>query len=222
MAKLLIQQKNCKEVIYAATEPRKENLSLFTIERLLSGAAEEDIQISFLFFTILGIDDLLNRFGIRRVRKLVSELLFILVEKTPDDLYADCLSFNEYVLLLPGVSKEKAYEAGVEIRKRFLALSSPILQDSELTINLAGCVIAFPEDGKTTVELLCQARDALSLAADSAQDPIQIVQPVTMKSFSLALPEIQMNRLKQLAQKQALSESFLIQQALDEFLHTQK
>lgn len=219
MAQFLVQKNKLKELVYTATETVSENASLRTIDRLLSGAAEEEILISFLIFRIAGVEAVLSELGVRRVRKLSAELLSILTDKTPDDLYVDCLSLNEYALLAPGVSKEKAQLGGVEVRKRFLDAAKVILQDTGLAVDLHGCVIAFPEDGKNTVELLCRARDALYLASQENQDPIQVAQPDPLKPFSAALPELLTERLTHYALKQSASESFIIQQALDEFLH---
>jgi hypothetical protein len=222
MAQFLVQKNKLKELVYAVTEPVQENVSLRTIDRLLSGAAEEEIFISFLIFHIAGIETVLSELGIRRVRKLSTELLTILTDKTPDDLYVDCLGLNEYALLMPGVQKDKAQLAGVEIRKRFLDAAEITLKETGLAVNLVGCVIAFPEVGKNTVELLCRARDTLFQAGKENRDSIQVAPSDPLKPFALALPGLLTERLTQYAQKQSASASFVIQQALDEFLHKNK
>ena len=218
MAQLLMKNRKVADVVAAGTDFPGENLAGQTIERLLSGAADEQILISFLFLRINDLRTLREKFSTRRVRKLVLELFSILLDKTPDDLYADCLGPNEFILLLPGVSKEKTAEAGEEIRRRFLAKAQKIINDSDVAIELQGSVVAFPGDGDTTAELLCQARDAFALASKDGGGFIQIVQPTRYQKYSMELPEIQICRMRRLANDLCVEEDRLIRQAIDEFL----
>ncbi len=218
MATILIQKRNLTELARIATVIPNENESIRILNRLLSGAAEEQISISFLILRIQKLDDLLDRFRIRYVRKMVSELLTILVQQTPDELYVDCLGYNEFLLLLPGVSKEETCRVGREIHQRFLHVEKNIHPSSDLGFELIGCVFSFPEDGKNWVELLCQARDTLSLNYPPGEN-IRLIIPLPLQSYSLELTEIAFTRLRRLAEHLGFSESFLFRQALDEFLH---
>ncbi len=219
MANILIHKKHVSDLIKTATEYPPDSTTLRTIDRLLSGAATEDVSLSFLLFQIGDLETLLQNFHIRRVRKIVSGLFDILLNQTPDDLYVDCLGPNEIILLLPGVGKEKARDAGEEIRRRFLTMAREILNDPSTAIDLRGSVVAFPEDGKCVAELLCQARDALSLSRENPEQSIQIGKPASCQPYSIELPEILIRRMRRFTQSLDVMESTFIRQALDEFLH---
>ncbi len=218
MAQIFSRNKSFTELVQTASQKIEKNQVYENVDRLLIGAAKEGLLLSFLYMRIPGLFELYSRFPVRRVRKLVSDFLKILIDKTPDDIYVDCPDPNEFALLLPGVSKEDVQQAGMDIRRRFLELSKSILKDDSINIDLIGSVVSFPEDGANCVELLCQARDAMHLASEDGAEPIQIAEPYENVKLSVNFSAIQIKRLKKIAESQQFSEISLIREAIDQIL----
>ncbi len=218
MAQIFTRNKSLTDLLQTASQKIETNQVYENIDRLLIGAAKEGLLLSFLFMQITDLFELYSRFPVRRVRKLVSDFLKVLIDKTPDDIYVDCPGPNQFGLLLPGVSKEDVQQAGNDIRRRFLELSKSILQDDSIKIDIIGSVVSFPEDGANCAELLCQARDALYLASVDGADPIQIAEPYENVKLSVNFSTIQVERLKKVAESQQFSETSLIREAVDQLL----
>jgi GGDEF domain-containing protein len=218
MAQIFSRNKSFNELLQTASQKLEANQVYTNVDRLLIGAAKEGLLLSFLYMRITDFFVLYDRFPVRRVRKLVSDFLKILIDKTPDDIYVDCPGPNEFALMLPGVSKEDVQKAGLDIRLRFLDLCQSILKDDSIKIDIIGSVVAFPEDGANCSELLCQARDAMHLAIEDGADPIQIAKPYENVKLSVNFSATQIKRLKKIAESQQFTEQSLIREAIDQIL----
>lgn len=222
MGKKLVPKQHLDDMLDSVIQNPANNPSHFTIDRLLSSAVQEEISLTFLFLKIFPMRELLMKCNDRRIKKLAKTLLYILLNNTPDDIYVDCTGFNEFLLLLPGVPAEEAQHAGIQIHQVFQSLTLESLKTSTVEAGIHGCVLLFPQDFSSRVDLLRRARETLFYVEQIGEHCITF--PIVQEASKLqaTINQFQEERISNLAKSEGLSHSALIQEALDDLIQKYK
>ncbi|MBD3266947.1 diguanylate cyclase [bacterium] len=218
MGTKFIASKHFDDILDTATQNPHYNQTEMTIDHLLASAANEELSLTFLFLRIFPFAHLLSECTPRQVKKIAKTLLTILIKNTPDDVFVDAAGYNEYFLLLPGVPKQEAKEAGERIHQVFQSQLSNYLKDRELQPGIQGCVVSFPHEVDSRVDLFRKARMALFYAQQVGESCIVSIVDDHEDSISSPISKFQLDRLKNLAKSEGLDESQLLHEAVDDLI----
>jgi len=218
MGELLIFSKNRNDLIREAIAEPPDSRAIRTIDRLLAAAEKEKVSITFLFLRIDDIDGIRSRCNARKFRDLMACLLDIVLEKTPESVYVDCLDRNEFLLVMPGVTKENGSRICAQINDRFQTTASEIFKKEKEPLTISGVLVFFPEDVQNRIALISAGREALHLAQQAGGG--RIVQSIDKDthSFTLAGPALQWDRLAKLAVIENRTLDLLLCEAVDDLL----
>lgn len=218
MGTKLIASKMMDDLIETAMVNPQAKPTYLTIDRLLDAAVQEQVVMTFLFMKIFPLSEILSTCTPRRIKKISKTLLTILLEKTPADVYVDTSDFNEYFLLLPGVSKEEAVRAGKQVHQIFQGYAEELVQEEGINPGIQGCVISFPDEAQTRFDLFRRAREALFYAAQTGEHCIVNAIPDAYEPFSTTLTSYHAERLRLLAKNDGIKEESLLLEAVDDLL----
>ncbi|MEW6236604.1 MAG: hypothetical protein AB1656_14565 [Candidatus Omnitrophota bacterium] len=218
MGELLVFSKNRNDLIREAIADPPDDRALRTIDRLLAAAEKEKVSITFLFLRIDDIDGIRSRCNARKFRDLTACLLDVLLDKTPEGVYVDCLDRNEFLLVMPGVTKENGSGICAQISDRFQTAASDIFKKEKAPPAISGVLVFFPEDVQNRIDLISAGREALHLTQQAGGG--RIVQSIDAErhSFSLTGPALQWDRLAKLAVKENRTLELLLCEAVDDLL----
>jgi len=126
---------------------------------------------------------------------------------------------DEFAILFNGWERERAFLAMEQIRRGVekLKLQTP---EGEIVENLtiSGGVAAFPIDGRTQVELIRKADQALYRAKVSGRNQIRLAFEEKMVPKTAHFTQTQLERLSKLAAERQTSEADLLREAMDDLL----
>ena len=126
---------------------------------------------------------------------------------------------DEFAILFPGWEREQAFLAMEQIRR---AVEQAKLQTSEgetvEKITISGGVAAFPVDGRTQVELVRKADQALYRAKVAGRNQIRLAFEEKMVPKTAHFTQTQLERLTKLAAERQTSEADLLREAMDDLL----
>jgi GGDEF domain-containing protein len=218
MGTKLVSKNHIDDLLEVAITNPQKNPTLVTLDRLLAAAASEEVSFTFLFLRIFPITSLLSLCTQRKVKKIGKTLLTILLKHTPDDIYVDTSAYNEYIILMPGVSKEEAIDAGKQIHRVFQEKIQHMLKEEAINAGLQGCVITFPEEAESRADLFHRARTALFLAQQTGEPCIVRAIDEENQPISCEIPKFHSERLQYLSKNEGLTQDALIKEAIDDLL----
>ncbi len=219
MGSQLIFRKKLNELVNTAVNPPKPNEAELILERILSGAAEEGIEVTLLLFQINNLEDMQFLYNKRLTRKLISGLIAVLLEQTPEGVYVDCIGYNEFLLIMPNVSLDRGREAGNEICRRFRGVADTVLQDKDVDVTLLGSVVNFPLDSSELSVLFGLMRCALFEAKHPDKKSELKVLQSHENELVTKVSSNQLIQLESLSKNQGVDMSQLVNEAITQLIN---
>jgi len=214
----LIYSKSVRALSEAAVQFKPRNETEAVLDRRLQGTAAEEMQISVILYRINNLSELLIGKKTTKAHKLVSALLGVLLEQTPDEIYIDCSEYNEFLVVMPGIPQNNALQAGNEICDRFAAVVKEVLKHDKTEVFLSGGVANFPHHAESRPELFRVMRDSLRKAKNQGNATVYPPETTQTQNLDIAISEHQYLCLKSIADEEDVPLQDLIQQAVDQLL----
>lgn len=126
---------------------------------------------------------------------------------------------DEFAFLLPGMEREGAFLLLEQVRAKvsqseFKGAQGQVIRNPTISAGLA----AFPVDGRTEIELLRKADQALYRAKVAGRNRVRLAYEEKMVPKTAHFTETQLERLSQLAKAHGTSDADLLREALDDLL----
>lgn len=216
MGTRLVFSKGPDDLLFAALgEGQTESI----LDRLLSAAANENETIPFLLCAIDGFEGLASRRSTAALKKAVAGLIGILHEQTPENVYIDCSGVNEFLLVLPSVSQEKAIEFGEELQRRFAAMAASIRTRPALQANLSVSCAIFPRDAQSSAELMRLLRETIYAIREEGGEQVRLAKAPMLVPLKAKITELQSRFLDEAASAQDSSVDSIVREAIDLYLN---
>lgn len=190
---------------------------LLTLDRLLAAAAQEQVSITLLLFSLDEFEALYRKGPVTPVKRFVRAFLALLLEQTPEDVYLECTSLNEFLLILPHIPPENAELAVNEIRQRFRAAIEQSTQRGVSGLVSATWAI-FPQDGEARPALLSRMREEIFRIQGEGGNLARPSAPVDWKQVPLHLPPSMQEQLTHRATEMDAKVDEIVQEALHDWL----
>ncbi|MBI1388043.1 MAG: hypothetical protein GC154_06305 [bacterium] len=190
-----------------------------TLDRLLSAAADEGEQVTFILCSIDQFDELASNPRRKTVlKKACAGMIGVLVEQTPQDVYLDCPGVNQFLLILPNITCERAHDFAEEIQRRFTALASKIRSRPAVTITMSAACAAFPADADNRADLLRGLRESIKRCQKEREGCVCAFAPPDLEPVKVNLTATQIQALEAIASDQNSAIDALVRAAVDGFL----
>jgi diguanylate cyclase (GGDEF)-like protein len=126
---------------------------------------------------------------------------------------------DEFAVLWPGLVRERALFILEQIRLKMEACQYVTGKGAAVTgISISGGVASFPLDGRSEVELLRKADQALYHAKAAGRGQVRLAFEEKMVPKTTHFTQTQLERLSKLADERGASEADLLREALDGLL----
>lgn len=126
---------------------------------------------------------------------------------------------DEFAILFAGWEREQAFLAMEQIRRLVEQLKLQTQEGETVEKISVSCgVAAFPVDGRTQVELVRKADQALYRAKVSGRNQIRLAFEEKMVPKTTHFTQTQLERLSRLASERQTSEADLLREAMDDLL----
>lgn len=216
MGAQLIFTKSMNDLLHAALGQDEED-SAATLDRLLSAAADEKQAITFLLCSIDSFVELSQRKP-DALKKAASGLLGVLTEQTPDDIYIDCTGVNEFLLVVPGIDRERSMQFSEELQRRFNAMADAIRTRPKIQITMSIAAGTFPDDASHRIQMMRGLREAMYRAQLNTIGNISFIEPSSHESRTIELTSIQLELVEQLVKQEGRSFDSIIREAVDDVI----
>ena len=126
---------------------------------------------------------------------------------------------DEFAVVFPGLEREQAFLAMEQIRRMIETTRITTTEGETIEkMTISGGVAAFPVDGRTQVELVRKADQALYRAKVAGRNQIRLAFEEKMVPKTAHFTQTQLERLAEQAAKLKTSEADLLREALDDLL----
>jgi diguanylate cyclase (GGDEF)-like protein len=127
---------------------------------------------------------------------------------------------DEFVILFPGVERERVFLILEKIRSEVETLSLTGGRDGTTisALSITGGLASFPVDGRTHSELMRKADQALYRAKVNGRNCIRLAYEERMVTKTTHFTMTQLERLTRLAEARNVGEAELLREALDDLL----
>jgi diguanylate cyclase (GGDEF)-like protein len=126
---------------------------------------------------------------------------------------------DEFAILFTGWEREQAFLAMEQIRRMVEGHKIQTADGETMeNITISGGVAAFPVDGRTQVELVRKADQALYRAKVAGRNQIRLAFEEKMVPKTTHFTQTQLERLTKLAAERQTSEADLLREAMDDLL----
>lgn len=216
MASFLVPQKNKEDFLSTAFSLVTKGETYRVVDRLLAGAAQENVPIPLLILQIDQYEKWKKGSEINMLSQMVEGLTLILVDHTPQEVVVDCINPNEFLVMLPSRNGEQTAQFGNEVINRFTQFSQELMKSKRKKCTLSGGISVFPDDAKNRIELFQNARNALKEAIKKRDSEV-IDNPLieyTPQQFDLT--DNQIKQLGSLGKKLNMDQSMLVREAVDD------
>ena len=146
-----------------------------TLERELARALRERQPVSFVMLDIDHFKGINDTFGHKEGDAVLQKLATLLLSHTRVDDIVCRYGGEEFLIALPNVNAEIAFQVAERWRRSFLGLTMP-LAPVEIKFTLSGGISEFPIDGDTKEELISTADKALYRAKQAGRNRVVIWQ----------------------------------------------
>lgn len=199
--------------------PNRKTLFEEQLKLFLGRAREGDRPFSLVFVDIDSFKQINERYGHETGDFVLAQVASMMQELAGESVSIARFGGDEFVLLFPEMEREQAFlrmekiRATLEVKSFSLnGLSSP----SGITIS-AG-IASFPHDGRTDLELLRKADQALYRAKQLGRNSIRLAYDERMVAKTTHYTITQLERLSNLSQQYGRPEADLLREALDDLL----
>ena len=149
-----------------------------TLERELARAVREDEPISFVMLDIDHFKQINDNFGHNEGDAVLQKLAALLLSHTRVEDIVCRFGGEEFLIVLPGVTSEIAFQVAERWRKSFVGLTMPF-EPIEIKVTLSCGISEFPTDGNTKDGLISAADKALYRAKQTGRNRVVIWQKET-------------------------------------------
>ena len=146
-----------------------------TIERELARAMRESQPISFVMLDIDRFKSINDNFGHKEGDAVLQKLATLLLSHTRVDDIVCRYGGEEFLIVLPNVNAEIAFQVAERWRRSFVGLTMP-LAPVEIKFTLSCGISEFPIDGETKEELISTADKALYRAKQTGRNRVVVWQ----------------------------------------------
>jgi len=179
------------------------------LEKMLS-EAETDIS-----FVMADID------MFKRINDIYGHDVGDLVIKEVADSFKDMTAKNEayryggeeYLIVLPGMSKEDAFLLMENVRGK---TKGDYCEKTSATVSMG--IATYPDDGTNWIELRRKVDNALYRAKASGRNKICLAKEEKLITKTVHYTVVQLQMLKELSEEQSIGEAALMREALDDLL----
>lgn len=185
----------------------------------LEGAREGDRPFSLVFADIDSFKQVNERYGNEAGDCVLVQVASLMQELAGESVSIARFGGDEFVLLFPEMEREQAFLRMEKIRAAVEAKTfclNGLVGPSGITIS-AG-IASFPLDGRTELELLRKADQALYRAKQLGRNSIRLAYDERMVAKTTHYTLTQLERLSNLSQEQGRPEADLLREALDDLL----
>lgn len=194
------------------------------IDSDLEFAGEEGSSVSIALVDIDQFKKINTKYG----REIGDEVLKLLASHisshTPDGGLVFRYSGDEFMVVMPGVEKERAFLAMEAMRSTFEGphdLRAGNKKES-LEISISIGVASCPDDGNKSKDITRKASDALYRAKSGGRNRIALAREERMVTKTSHYTQGQLERLSELAKREGVGEAILLRDALDDLLRKYK
>jgi diguanylate cyclase (GGDEF)-like protein len=178
------------------------------VPQMLVQAKKKDQTIAFFMIDMDKFKNINDTYGHQAGDDALVHFSRILVEKINPEGTAIRFAGDEFVLLVPGLDKQKARDLGTEIQQKIK--DSPLkVGDKQLTLSCSAGVSLYPKDGKTWKILFKKADEALYAAKQWGRGRIipypdagKFMTPAKLDSILAAPPIVGRDEIVQFLDKQ--------------------
>jgi diguanylate cyclase (GGDEF)-like protein/PAS domain S-box-containing protein len=146
-----------------------------TLERELARALREAQPVSFVILDIDHFKEVNDTFGHNEGDAVLQKLATLLLSHTRVDDIVCRYGGEEFLIVLPNVNAEIAFQVAERWRKSFVGLTMP-LGHHEIKVTLSCGISEFPTDGDTKEDLILTADKALYRAKQTGRNRVVIWQ----------------------------------------------
>ena len=146
-----------------------------TLEREMARALREQQPMSFVMLDIDHFKDINDNFGHKEGDAVLQKLATLLLSHTRVDDIVCRYGGEEFLIVLPNVNAEIAFQVAERWRRSFVGLTMP-LAPVEIKFTLSCGISEFPIDGNTKDELISTADKALYHAKQTGRNRVVIWQ----------------------------------------------
>ncbi len=186
------------------------------MDRVFSLAAESNMPASLVILEIDHAWALQVKHGSDVLRRVLKKTAALLRDETPDELLYDRWGSAGFVCLYPGMRAKKTRRV-IERLGGLLQIQVKGMLEGDLGTLSAG-LAEFPEHGSTRVELLHRAEEALYAAQKAGGNQVGPPPIDDSRSVTTFLSTRQLERLNDLAEREAADVQELISEAINEYL----
>ena len=144
-----------------------------TLERELARAMREGEPISFVMLDIDHFKQINDNFGHNEGDAVLQKLAALLLSHTRVEDIVCRFGGEEFLIVLPGVTSEIAFQVAERWRKSFVGLTMPF-EPIEIKVTLSCGISEFPTDGNTKEGLISAADKALYRAKQTGRNRVVI------------------------------------------------
>lgn len=171
------------------------------------------------FFDLDGFMAVNETYGHTGGDSLIKAVGSLLQQHIPESGQAARYGGDEFAVLLPGMEREQAFLLLEQIRVSVsqIEITAPSGQTMRGQTISAG-VAAFPLDGRSEIDLLRKADQALYRAKLAGRNQVRLAYEEKMVPKTAHFTQTQLERLSSLAEAHSVTDAELLREALDDLL----
>ena len=143
-----------------------------------------------------------------------------LEESAPEGSEVFRYAKDEFIVLMPGVEKERAFLSLEQMRTAFDGEHDPAVskEKGKVRLSLSVGIATYPDDGSKPQELIRKATDALYRAKMLGRNRVCLAREEKMVTKTSHYTQGQLERLAHLAKREGVGEAILLREGLDDLL----
>jgi diguanylate cyclase (GGDEF)-like protein len=183
-------------------------------------AKATDRPLSMAFLDIDHFMQINNQYGHQAGDRVLQAIAQTMREICGEHMILIRYGGDEFVLLFPDLEREQAFLIMERIRSQITSqgVPNPGKNGDIIPLAISAGVATYPIDGRTEDELMRSADAALYRAKASGRKKIRLAYEDKMIPKTAHYTQTQLERLSNLAEKQAVGEAVLLREALDDLL----
>jgi diguanylate cyclase (GGDEF)-like protein len=199
----------------------KRRVFLQEFPRLLAKARSQAMEMP-LSLALLDLDHFLRineDYGHAAGDQVIVELAKVIREHVGEDVVCARYGGDEFAVLFLDKEREQAFLTMEQIRMAMANRVIKVREDQVIEgMSISGGVASFPLDGRSEVELLRKADQALYRAKVAGRGRIRLAYEERMVPKTTHYTQTQLERLAKLAESHSVSEADMLREAMDDLL----
>jgi diguanylate cyclase (GGDEF)-like protein len=199
----------------------KRRAFLEEFPRLLAKARSQTAEMP-LSLALIDLDHFLRineDYGHQTGDKVIIELSSVIQAAVGEEVLCARYGGDEFAILFLGKEREQAFLTLEQIRLAMAKCEIKAREERVIEgISISGGVASFPVDGRSEVELLRKADQALYRAKVAGRNQIRLAYEERMLPKTTHFTQTQLERLAKLAESHGVSEADMLREAMDDLL----